>query len=198
MPMKSATDLMVLLFYASGSTGKLNEEIRGITRMGKLMYLLLKEGDFEEVLSQDVAFEPYDFGPYSPEIYNLVESLKEMEIVSTREERVSNIKNIIDIYYAEAQGQIEETSGNIMEIYSLTEDRGFNIAKKLLKERVTSEEFERISNIKTKYNTMKLDDLLRYVYKTYPDSAKKSKIIEKIFGFGQRPDLKPFEREEEI
>ena len=46
MTVKSAADLMVLLLYARGYTEKLNEEIRGITRLEKMMYLLLKEGDF--------------------------------------------------------------------------------------------------------------------------------------------------------
>ncbi len=197
MPLKSAADLMVLLLYAKGSTGKQNEEVRGITRMEKLMYLLLKEGGFEDVLSKGVTFEAYDFGPYSPEIYDLVESLKEMGIVKVQEEKISNIRDIADIYYAEAQGQIEEATGGIMEIYSLTEDRGFKVANMLLN-RAQPEEIKRIEDIKAKYNSMKLDDVLRYVYKTYPDSAKKSKIIKDILGFGKRPDLKPFDREEEM
>ena len=196
MPIKSAADLIILLLYAKGSSRKINEEIKGITRMEKLIYLLLKEGGFEEILSKEIKFEPYDFGPYSPEIYDLLESLKGMGIVDVREERVSDIKDIIDIYYAEAQGQIEESTDNIMEIYSLSKDRGFKIAD-MLRKRATEDELKAIESIKTKYNNMKLNDLLRYVYKTYPDSAKKSKIIEEILGFGKRPDLKPFVREEE-
>jgi uncharacterized protein YqfB (UPF0267 family) len=195
MTVKSVADLMVLLFYAKGTTGKQNEEIRGITRIEKLMYLLLKEGGFNDVLSKEVTFEAYDFGPYSSEIYDLLESLKEMDIVNVQEEKVSNFKAIIDIYYAKAQGQIEETTGNIMEIYSLTEDRGFKIAE-MLRNRVQPEELKRLEDVKVKYNAMKLDELLRYVYKTYPESAKKSKIIEEIFRIGKRSDLKPFDREE--
>lgn len=196
MTVKSAADLMVLLLYAKGYTGRLNEEIKGITRLEKLMYLLLKEGGFEEVLSKEIEFEAYDFGPYSAEVYNLKESLTMMEIISTREETISNIKDIIDLYFAEAEGQIEENTEK-MEVYSLMENRGFKIAEKLLQERVRADEFKRIEHIKTKYNGLNLDDLLRYVYQTYPESAKKSRIIEKVFGFGKRPDLKPFEREKE-
>lgn len=36
MTAKSAADLMVLLLYARGCTGRLNEEIRGITRLERL------------------------------------------------------------------------------------------------------------------------------------------------------------------
>lgn len=196
MTVKSVADLMVLLLYARGCTRKLNEEIRGITRLEKLMYLLLKEGSFEEVLSKEIDFEAYDFGPYSAEVYNLKVSLAMMEIISIKEETVSNIKDIIDLYFAEAEGQIEETTEK-MEIYSLTENRGFKIAQKLLQERITPDEFGRIEDIKTKYNGLNLDDLLKYVYRTYPESARKSKIIERVLGFGKRPELKPFEREEE-
>jgi hypothetical protein len=198
MTVKSAADLMILLLYAKGYSGELNEKVKGITRLEKLMYLLLKEGGFEEVLSQEISFEAYDFGPYSAEVYNLLESLQAMEIVKIEEERISSVKDVIDIYYAEAEGQIEETTGEFMEVYSLTEDRGFIIAKKLLEERVIHEEFRRVENIKTKYNALNLEDLLRYVYEKYPESTKKSKIIEKIFGFGEKPDLQPFQREEEI
>ncbi|MBU7012744.1 MAG: hypothetical protein HXS46_18840 [Theionarchaea archaeon] len=199
MTVKSAADLIVLLLYARGYTGELNEEIRGITRLERTMYLLLKEGGLEKILSQEITFGAYDFGPYSAEVYDLLENLNMMGIVTIREEKISNIKDIIDIYYAEVEGQIEETT-RVMEIYSLTEDRGFKIARKLLQERVTDEEFKKVENIKAKYNGLKLEDLLRYVYETYPESAKKSKIIEKILGslgFGARPDLEPFEREEE-
>lgn len=201
MAIKSAADLMVLLLYAKGHAGKLNEEIKGITRLEKLMYLLLVEGGFKEVLSQEIAFEAYDFGPYSAEVYDLLESLHTMEIVKIREERISNMKDNVDIYYAEAEGQVEETGGIFMEVYSLTEDRGFRIVKKLLESRVTSEELEKIERIKIKYNAMNLDNLLSYVYRKYPESTKKSKIIERILGplgFGARPDLEPFEREGEI
>jgi len=197
MTVKSAADLLVLLLYAKGQTGKRNEEIKGITRLEKLMFLLIKEGSYEEILAQEITFEAYDFGPYSAELYDLLESLNMMSIVKIREEKTSNIKDIIDMYYAEAEGQIEETAEK-MEIYSLTENRGIKIAKKLLNVRVTSEEFNRIEEIKAKYNTLNLDDLLKYVYRTYPQSTKKSKIIERILGFGKRPDLKPFEREEEM
>ncbi|MFA5771118.1 MAG: type II toxin-antitoxin system antitoxin SocA domain-containing protein [Thermoplasmata archaeon] len=197
MSIKSVADLMVLLFYAKGSSGQQNEEIYGITRLEKLMYLFLREGGFQNVLSKEINYEAYDFGPYSSEIYDLLESLKGMDIVKVREQNITNIKEIVDAYYAEAKGQIEKISGKRMEVYSLKTDRGFRVAKMLLA-RVAPEEIQRIEDIKKKYNQIALDDLLRYVYTTYPESAKKSKIIENILGFGKRPDLKPFEREEGI
>ena len=57
MPVRSAADLIVLLLYAKGSSGNLNEEVKGITRIEKLMYLLMKEGGFEEVLAKELVME---------------------------------------------------------------------------------------------------------------------------------------------
>ncbi|MDO9537922.1 MAG: hypothetical protein Q7J68_06350 [Thermoplasmata archaeon] len=199
MAIKSAADLIVLLCYAKGNSGKQNEEIYGITRMEKLMYLLLREGGFESILSKEINYEAYDFGPYSSEVYDLLESLKGMAIVEVRKQKITNIKEIVDVYYAEAKGQIEEIAEKRMEIYSLTTDRGFRVAKMLLEGTLLGD-FQRIEGIKKKYNHISLDDLLRHVYTNYPESAKKSKIIEKILGvvgFGKTPDLKPFEREED-
>lgn len=198
MAVQSAADLIVLLLYAQGPTGKVNEEVKGITRMEKLMYLLLKEGGFEESLSGEVSFEPYDFGPYSAEIYNVIEGLEVMRIIRVREEKISSYKDILDGLYAEAEGQDVIVFEKVMKVYSLTEDRGLRIAEELLKRRVTEEELRRTQVIKAKYNALDLEDLLRYVYTKYPESAKKSKITEKILGFGRRPGLKPFEREEEM
>ena len=67
MSVRSVADLMVLL-YARGYTGELNEEIRGIKRLGKLMYLLLRKGGFKEVFSQEVVFEalPFQLCPCIP------------------------------------------------------------------------------------------------------------------------------------
>ena len=96
MLITSAADLLLLLLYAKGSTRAYNEEIPGITRLEKLMYLLLKEGGFEEILKNDIHFEPYDFGPYSSEVYDLLEAFREMDIVNIRTKRYDTFKEVID------------------------------------------------------------------------------------------------------
>lgn len=197
MPIKSAADLLLLLLYAKGSTGEYNEEIPGITRLEKLMYLLLKEGGFEEILKSDIHFEPYDFGPYSPEVYDLLEALKEMGVVDIRTERYDTFREVIDeLLYRELEDQPIISKEKTMEVYSLTQDKGMKLIEALKQKRIREEDIRIVERIKSKYNGLNLDDLLRYVYTKYPESTKKSKIIDKILGLGIRPDLKPFKREE--
>ena len=198
MPITSAADLLLLLLYAKGSTGEYNEEIPGITRLEKLMYLLLKEGGFEEILKDDIHFEPYDFGPYSSEVYDLLESFREMDIVNIRTKRYDTFKEVIDeLLYRELEDQPIISKGRIMEVYSLTQDKGMKLIE-VLKERgrITEEDIGIVERIKSKYNGLNLDNLLRHVYTKYPESTGKSKIIDKILGLGIRPNLKPFKREE--
>lgn len=197
MPVRSAVELMILLLYAQGHSGEINEPVKGITRFEKLMFLLLKEGGFEPVLAQELAFKPYDFGPYSGEIYDLLESLKQMGLVQVREEQPETLKEIIDGYYASAESDLGLPGKKVMEIYSLEPVRGGKVAERLLAERTTPVELETIERIKSTYNRMSLDELLKYVYLKYPDSAKRSKILDEIIGFGSRPELPSFVREEE-
>lgn len=195
MSVKSAADLMIMLLYAKGKSGEYNEPIRGITRMEKLMYLLLKEGGFEETLKNELNFEAYDYGPYSAEIYDIIEALKEIKILKVMTEKKHYVDELFDgLRYDSDIGEPFE-SKDYVEIYSLTDDKGMKIASILKEKRVSEKELKNIENIKKKYNKMNLKELLRYVYETYPQSAKKSKIIADILGFGKRPSLKPFERE---
>lgn len=198
MSIASAADLLLLLLHAKGNTGEYNEEIKGITRLEKLIYLLLKEGGFEEKLKNDIHFEAYDFGPYSAEVYNILEVLKEMDVVNTRTVRYDTFREVIDeLLYRELEDQPIISKERTMEVYSLTEDRGLRLIKGLKERgRITEKDIETVERIKSEYNGLKLDNLLKYVYEKYPESTKKSKIVDKILGFGIRPDLKPFKREE--
>ena len=43
MGIESVMDAILLLLYAKGTTGEVNERIRGITRLEKLIYLLRED-----------------------------------------------------------------------------------------------------------------------------------------------------------
>jgi len=192
MTVKSAVDLMVLLLYANKGG-----EIRGITKLEKLIYLLLKEGDFEDYpdILGEYSYKPYDFGPYSEGVYDNIEALKSMNMIGVREDKFENFREVVDgmIYrYNEDEEYLPEQK--IVEIYKLNE-RGRKVAEHLEKT-LTPDERGNIEDIKVKYNKMSLKELLHYVYTKYPESTAKSKIVNRILGFGRRPELKPFKREE--
>lgn len=192
MTVKSAVDLMVLLLYAN--EGK---DIRGITKLEKLIYLLLKEGSFEDYsdIIKEYTYKPYDFGPYSEGVYDNIEALKSMNLLEVREEKFENFKEVVDgMIYKYNEDEEYLPKQKTVEIYKLN-DRGKKVAEHLEKT-LTSNEKRNIEGIKDRYNEMSLKELLQYVYTKYPDSTVKSKIVNKILGFGRRPELKPFKREE--
>jgi len=192
MTVKSAVDLMVLLLYAN--EGK---DIRGITKLEKLIYLLLKEGSFEDYsdILKEYTYKPYDFGPYSEGVYDNIEALKSMNLLEVREEKFENFKEVVDgMIYRYLEGEEYLPEQKTVEIYRLNE-RGKKVAEHLEKT-MTPDEKRNIEDIKDKYNRMSLKELLHYVYIKYPESITKSKIVSEILGFGRRPELKPFKREE--
>lgn len=81
----SGADVLLALLYAPGKNG-ICEEIRGNTRLMKLMYILEKETDLKEIISRSLHFEAYDYGPYSQELFDIVEALMTAKIIDKRDE----------------------------------------------------------------------------------------------------------------
>jgi len=195
MPIESGADLIIALLYAPGNTGKPSEEIRGITRMEKLLFLLLKEADFENKTGGELVYEAYDFGPYSGEVVDILDALKAGGLVTGRVEELQSYSEVVDGLMV--SGRYEESAGEkprTVEIYALTE-RGKRVGGALFTG-LAPEERRALQSIKKRFNAIELNELLEYVYKRYPGMIQKSKILDKILGFGSRPDLPAFEHGE--
>lgn len=198
MTVDSGIDLMLTLLYAPGHTGKFCEKVMGITRLVKLLFLLIKEGKFTDI-AKDFSFEAHDYGPWSGEIFDNIEALKEIGILSIEETMPESPEEIADeMEWIRQTAEAYVPTQRKLLIYSLT-SRGEKIGKKLY-EILSPDERARIERIKKRFNPMPLNQLLKYVYLNYPEVTIKSKIREKIMPmsmFGASPDLPKFEREEE-
>ena len=195
MPIESGADLIIALLYAPGNTGKPSEEIRGITRMEKLLFLLLKEAGFEKKTGGELVYEAYDFGPYSGEVVDILDALKADGLVAGRIEELQSYSEVVDGLMA--TGRYEESAGEkprTVEIYGLSE-RGKRVGGALFSGLV-SEERRALQSIKKRFNAVELNQLLEYVYENYPEMVRKSKILDQILGFGSRPNLPAFEHSE--
>lgn len=195
MPVNSGMKLLVALLYAKGASGKINEPIRGITRLEKLVFLLQKEGNFGEFYE----FEAYDYGPWSGDIHDDIETLEEGKLAEMRSEKMKIFLEVQD----EKECVVHETFDEETEfptevkLYRLS-DNGIRAGDKVFGQ-LTPEERQKILEIKRKYNSIPLVDLLKYVYTKYPEAATESKIKEKILAetlYGKRPELSHLEREE--
>lgn len=197
MVIESSLDLMMLLLYSPGSSKKKYEPVRDTMRLVKLLFLLVKEGGFQK-FENEFGFESYDYGPWGGQIYDNIEALKNVNLITTKEEDLQ----ALDEGIADNQVLIQtvDISLNIdkVSIYSLTEN-GIKVAQHLY-DNLSETEKKNIEDIKKKFNHMALHNLIEYVYSRYRSFTTRSKIKEKVLGksmFGVSPDLPKFEREEE-
>jgi len=180
---KSLTELLLLLLYTPGASGKEGESIDGITKLGKLLFLLWKEGSFEKYL-KDISFEAYKFGPFSLEMYDEIEFLFNLGLVKKTEKRATSSAESYDrIELVDNDALFDDTDvkvsdSKIKETFELTE-QGMKAAKKIAT-KLSENELKIIRNIKTIYNSMPLFQLLRYVYTKYPSYTVESDIREAV------------------
>jgi len=192
-------ELLTLLLYSPGEKNKKNEEIRGITKLVKLIFLLTREANFENKIIDNFEYEAYDFGPYSSEVYDYLETMKVKNLLKIEEIQFTDFREIFDDYIEKDVTNnyidIIDKKERKVEIYSLN-DLGLKFAEWLIsKKKVSEETISQIASIKKKYNKMSLPQLLKYVYEKYPKETEKSKIIDEVLGYERRKELTPFERE---
>lgn len=153
----SKPELVALLLYAPGQTKHIGEKIIGKTRLMKLIFLLWKEGKFDEI-SQKTTFKPYKYGPFDAEVYDAIEALEELGIVEENQEskEMEEYEDIGESYDADT-------------IYKLTP---IGIAKvKRIVDELPADVMRKIVNYKTIYNHKPLVEILHYVYSKYPEYA---------------------------
>ena len=188
------------MFYAPGGTGSICEEIRGITRVDKLLYILLQEEEVWKHLQDELDFEPYDFGPYSNKLYDYVETLKDSGLLIAKNAGVSNVEQDFDALVMEFETADVSIPKSDVRVESMVlSEKGRKVGEKLF-DVLTPEERDALVRVKKRFNQIPLKDLLRYVYTRFPQSATKSVVRDSILGesrFGTRPELTPFIREEE-
>jgi len=180
------------LLYAPGGTGKVGEEIRGITRLEKLVFLLLKEAGFESRTRGELSYKAYDYGPYSGELIDILEALKGEGLVQSEVVSLESFKEVADGLVVEASRNPESSpQPRGVEIYGLS-DKGKLIGKAVFGE-LKRNERDAMVDIKKRFNRVSLNELLRYVYERYPKMVEKSRILDQVLGLGSRPDLPAFE-----
>lgn len=193
--MISGLDLLLGLLAVPGSRDVDGEEIRGITRLQKLIFLILMEDDFKDRITTDFDYHPYNFGPYSSVLMSELDILRSADLISIEKARLGSIMEMVDRTAVQLEEDNDREVSKYLEIYRISE-RGIRVWKGLVAAKYSPEMIEFVTSIKRRFNDIPLDDLIKHVYERYPDYTTRSKIIEEVFGLGIQPDLTPFEREE--
>jgi len=172
--------LLMNLLHARGSSGDYDEPIEGITRLTKLLFLLKEESG---VINQ-FSFTPYKMGPFSSEIYKVIEFMKtypeptpEGSLLNVREKRANNGIDPEALKYLDDAASDADDPKDIRfnsSVFELSET-GKKVAEKLWSS-LPEKDRDAIDTIKSKYAGLTLKDLLRYVYNQYPDMTTRSEI----------------------
>jgi uncharacterized protein YwgA len=171
---ESALDILIALLYAKGNENEYGEPIEGITRLDKLMFILYKNPKFEKIIEKGYNFQPDNFGPFAPELFDDIEALKDEKVIKVNSSR--NPKTHAEVAAEEINTLEEEIIENDYQVkeFKLTEE-GIEIGK-LIWNGLSIEQQSLLNSMKKFWTDRSLDELLHYVYKKYPETAEKSRI----------------------
>lgn len=131
------------------------QEIEGITRFQKLVFLAQKE--IEGLGTREYSFKEYKYGPFSKELYDDLDRLVATGYIA-RDTVETHNGNKKQVYRITEKG--EEYIGQILEVGNNQSD--LNVGK--------------LQSLKEEYNNMPILGLIRRVYSEYPDYAENSKL----------------------
>ncbi|MBS3815630.1 MAG: helix-turn-helix transcriptional regulator [Hadesarchaea archaeon] len=140
--------LPLTLIHANGG-----EPVEGRTRLQKMIFLIQKQVEESAPLEEEYNYFPYDYGPFSKDLYDDIDELVEEGLVK------ENLKT--------------EEEDKKKYYYELT-SKGREILEEELKTKELKELKKKIEEIKSEYNEMNLPDLLEKIYSKYPEHAEKS------------------------
>ena len=178
LEIKDRADFLAMFLYVKGKTARLGDGIRGITRLIKLAFLLDKETKLSKLVKSYYDFIPYKIGPFDPKVY---QDLQVMEMAKLIRKHTYEYTRNIDC----SDLKIDEgfKFNNVLTVYTLTE-KGMRYAEALVKWANKKDEtiVAKLQTLKSHYGQSSLKQLLRYIYKKYPEYTTESEILEKIIG----------------
>lgn len=133
------------------------EPIEGRTRLQKMVFLMQKElekRDQSGAVRLEYDFIPYDYGPFSKELYDDLDAMIDQEFVDDTEEPLR--------------------SGKVKYIYEIGNDGEELVDSEAEKWKDVDAIMQLAQEIKQEYNDMLLSELIEYVYSEYPDYAERS------------------------
>ena len=180
---------LLLLVIGIGEDSTPPRGVSGITRLQKLLFLLDQEQEVRPEGGFD--FEPYKAGPYSPKLYDDLELLENLGLIkseATAESTITETTDIRRVSFEDLMGGFDEMNISPPKADSF-EERRFTLTDKgrlrveaLLENPEYSSKVDGIRHVKSKYSRYSLRDLLRYVYRKYPDMTTESEIINEVLG----------------
>jgi len=141
-------------------------QVLGKTRFMKLVFVLVMEYATKTLKNYgEYRFDPGDYGPFSKHLAKDLDELLRFDLIKVHVEKVDP-----SIF---ADGQKD------MYVYALNETR-LDAAR--LASAIPAEMISAIQTLFDRFKNKELIELLRYVYRKYPDFITNSKIVEQVLG----------------
>jgi hypothetical protein len=180
----SSKDLLLLLLYSPGKGEAKNEAIAGRTRLMKMVFLFVKEQKkefFSNVEIELPLFDPYNFGPFSKELFDDLNFFLSIGLIKTSETLIpistaerTEIEIGLDDEWADAV--FGDNADETVEMeYSLSR-QGEKYVEDKIWDKLSGPQKQKLQQFKRQINTISLDSLLGYVYNKYPESTENSLI----------------------
>lgn len=156
------------------------EPVVGVTRLQKYLYLLQTDYGWSErfPVREPYSFQPYDFGPFDSQVYADLEFLQNVGLVEAKrlgeEPRAENdeLRHVATEWgTSDPEFAPWEEDDQVAE-YSLT-SRGRDFVKQL---ELDPERASELDGLKGEWNRRSLTELLRWLYRSHPDSATNTKL----------------------
>ncbi len=178
---KNKAELLLALLFANEGN-----KVEGITRLEKLLFLLKKEKGFLQNVKKEDDFNFFAFrmGPWTNEVYDEVDFLESLGLLSKETENKNtpadnaSLDELFDNLMLDKYQRNISTTEKGTEIFKLT-DAGKSKAQKVWS-KLSEEEKQDIIELKRKFNTINLKQLLRYVYQKFPQYATESEIKDSL------------------
>lgn len=167
---------IILLLLDSHQRVHGQRAFNGITRLEKLIFLLIKEKALAKA-DELFGFKAYKFGPFSKDVYEATEFLHGLRFIDIGERPLISFSAT-----TEEDLLTDETSGDELasvtareKIYSLTDD-GKTIAEKLrgIWQQELPSDLAKIDDVVQRFASLSLNQIIRYVYRRFPDMAANS------------------------
>jgi hypothetical protein len=172
-------DVIVLLLGVPSRVPGLSGRLEGITRLEKMIFLLERETDLGAHLVEDANFTPYNYGPFSPKVYQEVETLAAAGLlVDSATETDSTVDGWERFAAIDTPQDAAPEDPYTTRDFTLTPlgQRYYEV----LASRLSLKAIEELTSFKERFAAVPLRRLVRYVYQNYPSFTDCSIIRDDI------------------
>jgi uncharacterized protein len=177
-PVFEVDDAIVLLLGAPSKLPQLADRMQGVTRLEKLIFLLERETSLRDLLTEKPEFIAYNFGPFSTKVYQAVDTLQAAGLITDSAASTPSEEDSWESYAAIDDSPLDDPYAT--RDFKLTQ-RGRRYYDALVKQ-LPPEAVQELSQLKARFGSLPLRQLVRYVYERYPAYTERSLIRDEIIG----------------